>query len=334
MTNKSSKINVAIVGGTGYAGQTLVDLLIGHPKAVLKKIVSKSHINESYADVCPKYLGLIELKLISIDMLLDELEDIDLVFISVPHGQSKMIVEALSKSHVKIIDLGGDFRLSDVHKSFELYKNDNEDLIKAFEYGLCELNKELIKTSDYVASPGCYATAIQLALLPLIDKSYVKSIIVDGKSGISGAGKALKSDNMYSEAVQNLKAYAVEGHRHKDEVVMTVKKDILFIPHLIPMYKGIMCSLYIELDQSLEQEVFQVMYERYYKDSHFVRVKKTLSEVKHVIGSNFCDLSIRLDDKTNTLMVFSCIDNLMKGASGQGIQNMNLMFGFDETSGL
>lgn len=334
MANKLSKVRVAVIGGTGYAGQQLVELLIKHPQVSLKKIVSRSTVGQAYTEVCPKFFGQVDLNCDSFEILLDELDTVDLVFLSVPHGQSKAIVEALSQSHVKIIDLGGDYRLTDVELSKALYGNDNKTLLDQFVYGLCELNKDAIKSAGYVASPGCYATAMQLALLPLKGTDYIKSILIDGKSGISGAGKTLKSDNMYSEAVHNLKAYSVTGHRHQYEVSMTMNKDLIFVPHLIPMYKGILCSVYIGLNESCSEDHIKALYEDYYKDSPFVRVKHNMSEVKYVIGTNYCDLSIHLDTKNNTLMVFSCIDNLMKGASGQGIQNMNLMYGFEETSGL
>jgi len=333
MANKLSKIGVAVIGGTGYAGQQLVELLLKHPKVKLKKLVSKSTVGKLYSTVCPKFTGQVDMVCESFESLIDDIKSIDLVILSVPHGQSKDLVKCLSRFPLKIIDLGGDFRLSNLDDSLALYGNEYKELLNKFTYGLCELNKDAISSSDYVASPGCYATAMQLALLPLKDKEVI-SIVVDGKSGISGAGKSLKSDLLYSEAGHNLKAYGVTGHRHKYEVTMTMGHDLVFVPHLIPMYKGILCSVYVKLEEIYDEDYYKALYDDFYKSSIFVRVKDELTEVKHVIGSNYCDLAIRLDKENKTLMIFSCIDNLMKGAAGQGIQNMNIMYGFDERTGL
>jgi N-acetyl-gamma-glutamyl-phosphate reductase len=329
-----SKIKTALIGATGYAGQELVSILINHPKVDIEKIVGHSTIGEDYASICPKFSEKINLKCQSFDELIKDIDSIDLVFITVPHGQSNQLVKVLSEHPVKIIDLGGDFRLDDLDLANKLYQTENGGLLKQFVYGLCELNKEKIKQSHYVASPGCYATAMQLALLPLLGKLDMESVLVDGKSGISGAGKSLRQDLLYSESAQNLKAYNVTGHRHKYEVQMTTGLQVSFIPHLIPMYKGILCSVYIKLKETYAEGYVESLFDDYYSTEPFVRVTEELSQVKNVIGSNYCDLSIRMDEDNKTLMVFSCIDNLKKGAAGQAVQNMNLMFGLNEDIGL
>jgi len=273
-------------------------------------------------------------------------EDLDVAFLALPHGKSAPLAKKLYEKGVKVIDLGADFRL----KSLDDYKNWYElehecpELLTESVYGLPEIYKELIKKNSIIANPGCYPTSVILGLAPLLANKLIKldNIIIDSKSGISGAGKTLTQQTHYPDMNDNLLAYKVGNHRHTPEIEQELgllggaKIQVNFTPHLIPMNRGILSTIYTQGDKSLTNCELEKIYKEYYQDCPFIRIRdqNNLPQTKWVYGSNFCDMAPIYDERTGRLIIISAIDNLVKGASGQAIQNMNLMFGLEETTGL
>ncbi|MFK8069160.1 MAG: N-acetyl-gamma-glutamyl-phosphate reductase [Gammaproteobacteria bacterium] len=335
-------INVGIVGGTGYTGVALLRLLVSHPDVNLMMVTSRAENGVPVTDIYPALRGHTDLSFTEPDV--DALSDCDLVFFATPNGTAMKMAKVLLDAGTKIIDLAADFRLKDVEQWKYWYGCEHacEDLLAEAVYGLPEINRDQIKTARLVANPGCYPTATTLGFLPLIENGIVStsSIVADCKSGASGAGRELRLSSLHAEVSDNFKAYAVSGHRHLPEITQTLSSiagenvGLTFVPHLLPTLRGIHASLYCELTD--QNENLQEIFEQRYDDEPFVDVLPAGShpETRSVRGSNVCRIAVHKPQDNNTVVILSVIDNLEKGAAGQAVQNMNIMFGFEESRGL
>ena len=338
-------IKAGVIGATGYAGNELVRLLMQHPEVELKTVTSQRYIGKEFSEV---YEGYRE-----INPLICEEEDIekmaeecDVVFLALPHGVAakKVTKEILQKT--VIIDFGADFRLQDVEDYEKGYglQHEGQELLKQAVYGLCEVNREKIKKARLIANPGCYTTCSILSLLPLTAEHLVdnKSMIIDAKSGVSGAGRGLVTGSLYCEVNENIKAYKIASHRHTPEIEEQLsyaageKITLSFTPHLTPMNRGILATCYASLKEGVTEQDVRKAYEKWYGKEYFVRVTKEgiFPETRWVKGSNFVDIGFTVDERTKRIIVIGAIDNLVKGAAGQAVQNMNLVFGLKEDTGL
>ncbi len=338
----SSKIKVSVVGGSGYTGVELLRLLINHPNVIIHEITSRNDAGKLISDIYPSLRG--HLSNCFLDPNDANLKDADLVFFATPNGIAMNHAADLLKHGVKVIDLATDFRIQNVsvwEQWYEMKHNAVEELKKAV-YGLPELNRAAIKTAQLVANPGCYPTAIQLALIPLIKNNLIntETIIADAKSGISGAGKKTETALLMSEASENFKAYGLKGHRHLPEIEESLqsisgskKIKLTFVPHLLPIVRGIHATLYVDCIKNFDPSV---IFNEHYKDELFVDVMESgnCPETKSVRGSNICRISFFKIPDSNRLIILSVIDNLVKGAAGQAIQNMNIMMDWEENLGL
>ena len=336
------KIKVSIVGGSGYTGIELLRLLISHPNVIIHQITSRNDAGKLVSDVYPSLRGNLPHSFVDPDQA--KLKEAELVFFATPNGIAMNYVQELLESGVKVIDLAADFRIQDVsiwERWYEMKHNAVEELKKAV-YGLPEVNRAAIKNAQLVANPGCYPTAIQLALAPLIRGNLInnETIIADAKSGISGAGKKIETHLLMSEASENFRAYGLTGHRHLPEIeenlktiAETNKIKLTFVPHLVPMVRGIHVTLYVDCIENFDPSA---IFNESYKDELFVDVLDpgNCPETKSVRGSNLCRLSFYKVPDTNRLIILSVIDNLVKGAAGQAIQNMNIMMNWPESTGL
>ncbi|MCH1625870.1 N-acetyl-gamma-glutamyl-phosphate reductase [Fredinandcohnia quinoae] len=336
----------AIIGVTGYSGIELVRLLLNHPNIRIHSIHSSSQSGVNLAGIYPHLKNIIsdELEDINISKIANE---VDLVFIATPSGISSKIIPELLQYEVKIIDLSGDYRLNNPNTYEKWYKHPapaQEDINKAI-YGLTEWNKEDIRNCRFISNPGCYPTATLLGLAPLVKSKLIdeRSIVTDAKSGVSGAGKSLSRVTHFVETNDNLTIYKVNQHQHIPEIeqVLSIWNEnipfITFNTHLVPMTRGIMATTYANANKSVgSTEQLVDLYKTTYEDSHFVRVREpgNFPGTKEVYGTNYCDIGIAYDNRTGRITVVSVIDNLMKGAAGQAVQNANLMFDFDERAGL
>lgn len=337
-------IKVGIVGATGYAGAQLVWILHNHPKADIKFLSSNSYAGESYDHIYKNFSGQIYINCISMEEAYTQLDAIDVLFLAMPHGKSFEISKTAVEKGIKVIDLGADFRLKDITEYEEWYKvsHDAVDLLKEAVYGLPELNREKIKTARLVANPGCYPTASILALAPLLKNDIIDtgSIIIDAKSGVTGAGRSAITNNLYCECNDSIKAYAITTHRHIPEIEQVLggvaEKDITltFTPHLTPMSRGILSVCYASLNDDYSESTLLQLYRDFYKGEYFVKILDTPPETRYTRGSNLCHISLRVDKRTKRVIVVSAIDNLMKGAAGQAVQNMNILFNLNETTGI
>lgn len=337
-------IKAGVIGSTGYAGQQLVWLLHRHPDVRISFLSSNSYVGSSFSKVYGNYSKNLEMLCINMEEAENRLNEIDILFIALPHGKSFNIVKKSLDLGVKVVDLGADFRLKDENTYKQWYNLDHEavDLLSNSVYGLPEINRDIIKDSNLIANPGCYPTASILALSPLLKNNLIErsSIIIDAKSGVSGAGRTLNVSTLYGECNESIKAYAISSHRHTPEIEQALSQvaneDIYlsFTPHLVPMNRGILATCYANLVNDISEEELHELYSSFYENEHFIRIIKDLPETKWVKGSNICDISIRVDKRTKKVIVVSTIDNLIKGAAGQAVQNMNIMFGIDENMGL
>ena len=330
-------IKAGIMGGSGYTGTILIGLLTRHPEAELIFVTSESHKGKKISDVCPHLEGVLDLSYKAPDV--DKLSGADVVFLALPNGMAMHIAPKFLKAGVKVIDLSADYRFKDANLFKEWYKMDHasKDLLAKAVYGLPEI--ENVKGADLVANPGCYATASILGLYPLVKEGLIdlNSIIVDAKSGVSGAGKALTEETHFSHCNEGLAAYKVASHRHNPEIEQELGANIkiTFTPHLIPMTRGILATIYAKAGKAVDEAKLTKVYKDFYKGKPFIRVlDNKLPSTKNVYGANYCDIAVKYDKHTNTIIVLSAIDNLIKGASGQALQNMNIMFGVRETAGL
>ncbi len=338
-------IKVGIIGATGYAGSELVRILLGHKDVEIKWYGSRSYIDKKYASIYQNFFQLVDATCMddNMEVLADQ---VDVIFTATPQGLCASLVNEEILSKVKIIDLSADFRIKDVKVYEEWYKLEHKSpqFIEEAVYGLCELNREDVKKARLVANPGCYTTCSILTCYPLVKEGIIdpNTIIVDAKSGTSGAGRGAKVDNLFCEVNENMKAYGVATHRHTPEIEEQLgyacgeKITINFTPHLVPMNRGILATAYASLKKDVTYEEVKAIYDKYYADEKFVRVleKDVCPQTKWVEGSNYVDINFKIDPRTNRIIMMGAIDNLVKGAAGQAVQNMNLMFGLKESEGL
>ena len=337
-------IKVGIVGGTGYTGVELMRLLAAHPQVELAAITSRAEAGVRVADHFPSLRGRVDLAFS--DPAKAPLKGCDCVFFATPNGVAMGQVKPLLEGGARVVDFSADFRLKDRALWEKWYKMPHAapDLLAEAVYGLPEINRERIRTARLVANPGCYATAVQLALLPLVETDFVDHahLIADAKSGVSGAGRKPETDLLFAEASDNFKAYAVRGHRHHPEILESLstleavshrKIGLTFVPHLVPMVRGILATTYARIERDTD---FQALYEKRYAKEPFVDVLPPGSqpETRWVRGTNQCRIAIHRPMDADTLVVLAVEDNLVKGAAGQAVQNMNVMFGFPETQAL
>ncbi|MBU5460070.1 N-acetyl-gamma-glutamyl-phosphate reductase [Anaerostipes sp. MSJ-23] len=338
-------IKVGIIGSTGYAGQELVRLLTQHKEAEIVWYGSRSYIDQKYYDVFHNMFEIVDAKCLDDNM--EELaQKADVIFTATPQGLCSSLVSEEVLSKTKIIDLSADFRIKDVNRYEEWYgiKHQSPEFIKEAVYGLCEINREQVKKARLIANPGCYPTCSTLSIYPMAKEGLIdmQSIIIDAKSGTSGAGRGAKVANLYCEVNESIKAYGVATHRHTPEIedqlsYASGEKVLLnFTPHLVPMNRGILVTAYANLKKDVSYEEVKAIYDSYYKDEYFVRVldKDVCPETRWVEGSNYVDVNFKIDKRTNRIIMMGAMDNLVKGAAGQAVQNMNLMFGLEETEGL
>lgn len=334
-------IKAGIVGATGYTGSELVRLLYNHPEVEIKVITSESRKGESFADVHGQFRDLVEITLQSAESLPDEL---DVVFLALPHGVSMEYVEKYKNQSFKIVDLSGDFRLStpEVYQSWYSKPHTYREGFAEAVYGLPELHRDAIRKASLVANPGCYPTSAILGLSPLVKENLIDpdQIIIDSKSGVTGAGIKASTTTHYSNASDNFKAYALKSHRHTVEIEEQLSGQTMegihvqFTPHLLPVDRGILSTIYSTPRKQVTEDQLRKVYADFYKDHPFVRLSDQPPTIKDVRGSNYCDLFVTYDERTNRIITVAVIDNLVKGAAGQAIHNMNLMFGLPETAGL
>lgn len=338
-------INISVIGSTGYAGIELVRLLSAHPKANIVHLVSHSHVGESIADLYPNFRGICD-KICSPLDIETVAQDSDIVFTSLPHGTSDTIVHFLHSQGVKIIDLSADYRYRDVAVYEKWYNrvHENPQLIDKSVYGLPEVYRTDIQNADIVGNPGCYSTCSILGLAPLVASHIVDpaSIIIDAKSGATGAGKSLSQGLHFCELDGTMRAYKIATHRHTSEIEEVLglfgqqEIRLSFTPHLMPTKRGILCTMYADLNNSFTFNYIYDMYREFYAGESFIQIynEGKLPEPKAVNGSNDCHIGFVIDERLNRIVVVAAIDNLIKGASGQAIQNMNIMFGLEDTTGL
>ena len=337
--------NVVFIVETGYAGGELVRILMGHKDAEIKWYGSRSYVDQKYADVYRNMFQIVDAKCMDDNM--EELADqVDVIFTATPQGLCASLVNEEILSKTKIIDLSADFRLKDVNVYEEWYKIEHKapQYIDEAVYGLCEINRDLVKSARIVANPGCYTTCSILTAYPLAKEGLIdmSTLIIDAKSGTSGAGRGAKLPNLYCEVNENIKAYGVATHRHTPEIEEQLgyasgEKVVLnFTPHLVPMNRGILATEYATLKKKVTYEEVKAVYDQYYAKEKFVRVldRDVCPETKWVEGSNYVDIGFKIDPRTNRIIMMGAIDNLVKGAAGQAVQNMNLLFGLPEDEGL
>jgi len=337
------KVKVGIINVTGYAGVELARLLYQHPEVELTSVTGRSAAGKRLGEVFPH--------LASIDLIIEaELGEVDLAFSAMPHQASAKEVIPLLNHGIKVVDISADFRLKDATEYLQWYgfTHPAPELLKQAVYGLTELYRSQVASAQLVANPGCYPTGAILALAPAVKAGLIEpDIIIDSKAGVSGAGRTLSQQTHFSEANEDATAYALDGHRHLPEIIQELKLlspqqplSITFVPHLIPMTRGILTTGYarlasgkVSVDKKGRGELFQ-LYLDFYKDEPFVKVVEFPPHTKHTWGNNLCLIHPTIDTRTGRLVVISCIDNLVKGAAGQAIQNMNLMLGIPEVTGL
>jgi N-acetyl-gamma-glutamyl-phosphate reductase len=338
-------IKVGIIGATGYAGSELVRILLGHKEVEIKWYGSRSYIDKKYADVYQNMFRIVE-DICKDDNIEALAKEVDVIFTATPQGFLASILTEEILSQVKIIDLSADYRIKDVATYEEWYKIEHKSpqFIEEAVYGLCEVNREDVKKARLVANPGCYTTCSILTVYPLAKENLIdmNSLIIDAKSGTSGAGRGAKVDNLYCEVNENIKAYGVASHRHTPEIEEQLgyasgENVVLnFTPHLVPMNRGILATAYATVKEGVTEQDIRAAYEKYYANETFVRVLNAgvCPQTKWVEGSNYVDVNFVFDKRTNRVIMMGAIDNLVKGAAGQAVQNMNLMFGLPETEGL
>lgn len=343
-------VKVGIIGATGYAGNELVRLLMGHKDVEIKWYGSRSYIDKKYAEVYQNMFEIVEDNCLDDNM--EELASkVDVIFTATPQGFLAGVLTEEILSKVKIIDLSADFRIKDVKTYEKWYKIEHKSpqFIEEAVYGLCEINRDKVKGARLIANPGCYTTCSILTAYPLVKEGLIDpdTLIIDAKSGTSGAGRGAKLPNLFCEVNENMKAYGVTNHRHTPEIEeqlgYAAGKEIVvnFTPHLVPMNRGILATEYAALNKKADgtlptYEEVKAVYDKYYKNEKFVRVleKDICPETKWVEGSNYVDVNFKIDERTGRIVMMGALDNLVKGAAGQAVQNMNLLFGFNEAEGL
>lgn len=338
-------IKAGIIGSTGYAGQEIVRLLMGHKDVEIVWYGSRSYIDKRYSEVFGNMFQIVDASCMD-DNMEALAEAADVIFTATPQGLCASLVNEEVLNKVKIIDLSADFRIKDVatYEAWYGIEHKSPQFIEEAVYGLCEINREKIKGARLIANPGCYTTCSILSFYPLVKEGLIdaNSIIIDAKSGTSGAGRGAKVNNLFCEVNENIKAYGVLTHRHTPEIEeqlgYAAGEDIkiIFTPHLVPMNRGILVTGYANLKKSVTEEEVRACYQKYYANERFVRVLEpgVCPETRWVEGSNYVDVNFKLDTRTNRVVVMGALDNIVKGAAGQAVQNMNLIFGLPEEEGL
>jgi N-acetyl-gamma-glutamyl-phosphate reductase len=335
-------VNVVVVGASGYSGAELVRILSSHPGVAVKKVTAASSAGQRVDALYPSMAGVSDL---TYDRLVpDDLDGIDLAFVALPSGEAMTIIPALRGRVRKIIDLGGDFRLQSVELYEQYYKHHHTaaELLPSAVYGLPELNRTSIAAADLVANPGCYPTSAILPLLPALTHGIVAAngIVINSLSGVSGAGRSATVEMSFSEINENVRAYKIGTHQHIPEIesVLSVAAGTTvsasFVPHLIPITRGIYTTIHANLCVTLSEQELMTLYQDFYASHPFIRIKRQAPQILAVTRTNYCDIGIAIERRTGQLIVTSVIDNLIKGAAGQAVQNMNLMFGLPETTAL
>ncbi len=338
-------IKIAIAGATGYTGSELLRILYHHPEASVVKITSERSAGSHITEIFPQFRDLYDL---AFESLRSEtfLQDVDLLFLALPHGESMKVVRGITNDSIPIIDLSADFRLhhSELYPQWYHREHPAPDLLNQWVYGLPELHREKIIQAKYVANPGCYPTSAILGVSPLVQKGMIElqGMIFDAKSGVTGAGKSPKAHLHFPEAHEALMAYRIGEHQHTPEIEQEVsllagkEVTIQFTPHLVPMNRGVYNTIYAALSQQVSTRDLIEIYQEFYQGEPFVRVlpEGVFPNTKQVRGTNFCDIGLKADPRTGRAILTSAIDNLIKGAAGQAVQNMNLIMGFEETTGL
>ena len=337
------KIKAGVVGATGYAGAELCRILTGHPEAELAAVSSVSFEGKKLSDIYPSYYQVCEPVCGKQE---EVVEQCDVIFAALPHGLSQELAAECDAKGKTFIDLGADFRLESEAEYQEWYGNSFLDpaLHEKAVYGLPELFREQIRGKKLIANPGCYTTAVPLALYPALEAGLIEKdgIVADCKSGVTGAGRKMTQNTHYPELNEAFTAYKVAAHRHTPEMEQTLSKaagapvKLIFVPHLLPVNRGILATCYARLKPGVTMESLSRVYHERYDKEYFIRLlpEDRVADIKNVWYSNFCDISLHLDSRTGTLVAISAIDNMVKGAAGQAVQNMNLAFGLDETAGL
>ena len=339
-------IKVGIIGATGYAGNELVRILVNHPEVEIKWLGSKSDEGEKYSDIYRNTFEIID-GICTAKTLEEISEDVDVIFTATPQGYLAGLLTDKVLENAKIIDLSADFRLRDVDIYEEWYKIDHKrpDLIDEAVYGLCEINRDKITPETrIIANPGCYTTTSILTLYPMVKEGVIdpNTIIIDAKSGTTGAGRKAVTANLFCEVNESMKAYGVGTHRHTPEIeeqlgyACGLDIKLIFTPHLVPMNRGIIATCYANLSKDISEEEIRDIYNKYYKDEKFVRVldKGVVPETRFTKGSNYVDVNFFIEKRTNRLIMIGTLDNIVKGAAGQAVQNMNILFGLKEDTGL
>mgnify|MGYP001080388549 CR=1 FL=1 len=350
------KLKVSIIGSTGYVGKELVKILMNHPKVELVYLTSSTYAGKNIAEIFPEFLNKLDKKLINLNLDVVS-QDSDMVFTALPHTVSMDVVPELLKKGVKVVDFSADYRIKNSAVYQEWYKKElnqiSKGLLSEAIYGLPEIYSDKIKDVSLVANPGCYPTSVILGIAPLLKYHFVEpeGIIIDSKSGTSGAGRKLSLNLHFAECSGNFKAYKIVKHNHIPEVEQELSSiyfseddnkyqekgiKVSFTPHLLPINRGIFSTCYLSLKSSKKEEEVLEVYQRFYQKAPFIRIFKppNLPEIKFVAGTNYCDIGFYIDERVGKIKVISVIDNLLKGAAGQAVQNMNIMSGFPETCGL
>jgi len=322
-----NKTKIAIVGASGYSGEELIRLLLRHPRVELACFTSRQYTGQAVTNVFPRFRGQLDATFIepSVDAIVG-----DVVFLALPHGVAAEFAPGLLNKGLKVLDLSADFRLKSPATYKEFYEREHPapDLLKQSVYGLPELHRDEIKKAQLIACPGCYPTSIILGVMPAL--KLAKNVIVSSLSGVSGAGRKIADEYLFTECNESARAYSVPKHRHLGEIEQELGATISFTPHLIPLNRGILSTIY--LDAVIDEPIR--LYRDFYRSEPFVRVTDALPDTKNVEMTNFCDISARFDPRTNRLVVISALDNLTKGAAGQAVQCLNLVCGYEETTGL
>ncbi|MGK9475698.1 N-acetyl-gamma-glutamyl-phosphate reductase [Melioribacter sp. OK-6-Me] len=334
-------INVSIAGAAGYSGAELIKLLLRHPEVKIDKLFGYSTAGKKIDEVHPSFRYLLSKEIVPFETM--SLSDTDILFVALPSGEAQSIVSEAYKKNVKVIDIGGDFRLKDVNLYKKYYKHEhlNPELLDEAVYGLPEWNTSEIKKAKIIANPGCYPTSVLLPLIPLLKEKLIKPdfISINSYSGTSGAGKSVNLSMIFTEVNENVRAYKVGNHQHIPEIDFYLQKfgnvatAFTFVPHLMPITRGIYTTIHCKTNKSTDRLEVEKVYKKYYSDKPFVRlIDDGIPEIKNVAYTNFCDIGFSIAG--NDLIIMSAIDNLIKGAAGQAIQNMNLIFNYDQTLGL
>ncbi len=338
-------IKAGIIGATGYAGGELVRILLGHKNAEIKWFGSKNYTGKGYSSIYQNMFQIVEENCLD-DNIKELAAQVDVIFTATPQGYLASVLTEDILNRVKVVDLSADYRIKDVSVYEKWYQltHQSPQFIEEAVYGLCEINREKVKSARLVANPGCYTTCSILTAYPLVKEGLIDpdSLIIDAKSGTSGAGRGAKLPNLFCEVNENMKAYGVAGHRHTPEIEEQLSYAagreirVSFTPHLVPMNRGILVTEYAAMKENLTSEQVRAVYDKYYGNEKFIRVLKedVCPETKWVEGSNYTDINFKIDGRTGRIVLMGALDNLVKGAAGQAVQNMNLLFGEKESEGL